>query len=161
MTIRVGIGYDAHRFAAGRRLMLGGVAIPADQGLAGHSDADVLLHAVMDALLGAAGLADIGTHFPDTDPRYKDAESLQLLRAVGALLGERGFTVGNLDATVIAEAPKIAPHVPAMRERMAAALAIDAGCIGIKATTNEGMGWIGRGEGIAAMAVAVIMTIRK
>lgn len=156
MKARVGIGYDVHPFATGRRLVLGGVTIAADKGLAGHSDADVVLHAVMDALLGAAGLADIGTHFPNTDPRYKDADSLALVRAVAKLLHERNFAIGNVDVTVIAQVPKLAPHIPAMRERIASALAIGADDVGIKATTNEGMGFVGRGEGIAAMSVALI-----
>lgn len=156
MTTRVGIGYDVHRFAEGRRLVLGGVDIPSTKGLDGHSDADVLLHAVMDALLGAAGLGDIGTYFSNTDPRCKNSDSVELLRHVCAELRDRGWSIGNIDVTVIAEQPKLVPHFPAMRDRMAPILGIPTAQVGLKATTNEGMGFVGRGEGIAAMAVAVL-----
>ena len=157
MTTRIGIGYDVHRLAEGRRLVLGGVEIPSKLGLDGHSDADVLLHAVMDAMLGAAALGDIGQHFPNTDAAFKDASSVDLLRRVGALIAEQGFAVGNIDATLIAEAPKIGPHISAMREKISCALELDGGAIGIKATTNERIGFIGRGEGMAAMAVALLI----
>jgi len=154
--MRVGIGYDIHRFQEGRRLLLGGVEIPGETGLAGHSDADVLLHAIVDALLGAAGLGDLGQHFPPADPQWKDASSLDLLARTLALVREAGFDVENIDATVIAERPKLAPHIPAMRQHIAEALGIAAGRVNVKATTNEGLGAIGRGEGIAAMAVALL-----
>jgi 2-C-methyl-D-erythritol 2,4-cyclodiphosphate synthase len=154
--MRVGIGYDIHRFEAGRRLVLGGVEFPGETGLAGHSDADVLVHAVIDALLGAAGLGDIGAHFPPGDPVYADADSVGLLRDTAKLLTERGLTVESVDSTVIAEKPRIGPHVAKMRERMAAALGVEAARVNVKATTNEGLGAIGRGEGIAAMAVALV-----
>jgi 2-C-methyl-D-erythritol 2,4-cyclodiphosphate synthase len=153
---RVGIGYDVHRLAAGRALVLGGVHFDFPQGLEGHSDADVLLHAIMDALLGAAVLGDIGTHFPPGDPDYKDISSLELLRRVRALLAERGWRVVNIDATVIAEAPRLAGRVAEMRGLVAAASGIDSSQVGIKATTNEGLGFVGRGEGIAALAVALL-----
>jgi 2-C-methyl-D-erythritol 2,4-cyclodiphosphate synthase len=154
---RVGIGYDIHRLAQGRRLVLGGVEIPHDRGLDGHSDADVLLHAVMDALLGAAGLGDIGHHFPPSDPDYKDISSLVLLERVTSLVRQLGYTIGNVDVTVVAEQPKIAPHLPLMRQRMAAALGIAGEQVGIKATTNEGLGSLGAAQGIAAWAVALIV----
>lgn len=154
--MRAGIGYDSHRFADGRRLVLGGVPIPHERGLAGHSDADAIAHAVTDALLGAAGLGDIGTHFPPTDERWRDADSIRLLEQAVALLRERGFTPVNIDVTVVCEAPKIAPHAPAMRARLGAALGIGPDRVSVKGKSNEGMGWIGRGEGIAAMALAVV-----
>jgi 2-C-methyl-D-erythritol 2,4-cyclodiphosphate synthase len=154
--VRTGLGIDTHAFAAGRPLILGGVEIPHDAGLAGWSDADVLTHAVIDALLGAAGLGDIGQHFPDTDPAWKGADSIVLLRAVVADLGERGFTIANVDATVVLERPKLAPHREAMRGRLADALGLPADRVNVKATTGEGMGFVGRGEGAAAMAVATI-----
>ena len=153
---RVGTGYDIHRFAAGRRLVLGGVAIPHDRGLDGHSDADALVHAVMDAILGAAGLPDIGHLFPPDDPAYLGADSLALLARVVAAAAGRGYAVVNVDATVIAEAPKIAPHVPLMKERLAAVLGVDADAVGVKATTNERLGALGSGEGLAAHAVALL-----
>ena len=156
-AVRTGIGYDAHRFAAGRRLVLGGVEIPHERGLEGHSDADVLLHAIADAILGAASLGDIGAHFPPSDARYRDADSLDLLHDVVRLAAEAGWVPGNVDATVLAEAPRIGPHVPAMRARIAACLGLEAAAVGVKATTNEGMGAIGRGEGIAALAVATLV----
>ena len=154
--MRAGIGYDIHRFEEGRPLILGGVELAGETGLAGHSDADVLLHAIIDALLGAAGLGDIGQHFPPQDPRLKGASSLDLLARALALVRDAGFEMGNVDATVIAERPRLAPHLPAMRERIAEALGIEAARVNVKATTNEGIGAIGRGEGIAAMAVAVV-----
>lgn len=154
--MRSGVGYDSHRFAEGRRLVLGGVEIPHDRGLAGHSDADAVAHAVTDAILGAAALGDIGTHFPPTDPKWKDADSMGLLRAAVELLERHRFQVVNVDVTVICEAPKLAPHVQAMRSRLAAALGVGVERVSVKGKTNEGMGWIGRGEGIAAIAVAMI-----
>jgi 2-C-methyl-D-erythritol 2,4-cyclodiphosphate synthase len=156
VSVRTGLGYDCHRFEAGRRLVLGGVEVPSQRGLLGHSDADVLTHAIIDALLGAAALGDIGRHFPDTDERYRDADSIELLRATVALLGERGFAVVNVDATVVLEAPKLAPHADAMRERLAGALGIDVDRVSVKATRGEGMGFVGRGEGAAALAVASV-----
>jgi 2-C-methyl-D-erythritol 2,4-cyclodiphosphate synthase len=154
--MRVGIGYDVHPFDKARPLTLGGIRIEGSPGLRGYSDADALLHAVIDALLGAAGLDDIGRHFPPGDPAYKDIDSAELLRRTRALLAKSGHTVGNVDATVIAEAPKLAPHIPSMRRAIAAALEIDESRVSVKATTHEGLGAIGRGEGIAAMAVALI-----
>jgi 2-C-methyl-D-erythritol 2,4-cyclodiphosphate synthase len=154
--MRIGIGYDSHRFAPGRRLILGGVEIPFERGLAGHSDADAVAHAVTDAILGAAALGDIGTHFPPSDPAWRDADSLVLLEKAVRLLEDHGHRVVNVDVTVICEAPKLAPHVPAMRERLAAALGIGSAQVSVKAKSNEGMGWIGRGEGIAALAVALV-----
>ena len=151
---RAGIGYDIHRLAKGRRLVLGGVAIDHPKGLQGHSDGDVLLHALMDALLGAANLGDIGRHFPSDDPAYAGAPSTELMRRVGGLVRERGFTVSSLDATVIAQAPRIAPHVQAMREAIAKALEIGVDRVSVKATTNDGLGVVGAGEAIAALAIA-------
>lgn len=154
--MRIGHGYDVHRLVEGRRLVLGGVCIPHAKGLLGHSDADVLLHAIADALLGAAALGDIGQHFPDTDPQYAGADSLELLRRVGELLREHGYAVGNIDATVIAQAPKLAPHIPAMRQNIAGALGLELGCVSVKATTEEHLGFTGDGSGIAAHAVCLI-----
>lgn len=154
--VRTGLGIDSHAFAHGRALILGGVDIPHEQGLAGYSDADVLTHAVIDALLGAAALGDIGQHFPDTDQRFKDADSMQLLRTVVAHLGERGFTLGNVDVTVVMERPKLAPYRDAIRAALAAALGLPADAVNVKATTGEGLGFIGRGEGAAAIATATI-----
>ncbi len=154
--MRSGIGYDSHRFARGRRLILAGVEIPHPQGLAGHSDADVVAHAVTDALLGAAALGDIGAHFPPDDERWSGADSIGLLQRSVALLAETGHRPVNVDVTVICEAPRIRPHVDAMRERLAQALALPRSAVSVKGTTNEGMGWVGRGEGIACMAVATI-----
>lgn len=154
--MRIGHGYDVHRLAEGRKLILGGVDIPWEKGLLGHSDADVLTHAVMDALLGAAGLGDIGQHFPDTDPAYAGADSLKLLEHVAGLLRERGFTVGNVDATILAQRPKLAPHIPRMRDNLAGVMGIDSGRVNVKATTEEGLGFTGSGEGIAAHGVALI-----
>jgi 2-C-methyl-D-erythritol 4-phosphate cytidylyltransferase/2-C-methyl-D-erythritol 2,4-cyclodiphosphate synthase len=159
--LRVGIGYDAHRFAAGRRLILGGVEIAHEQGLAGHSDADVLLHAIADALLGAAALGDIGQHFPPSDERFRDADSQDLLREVIRKVRDAGWAPANVDATVLAEAPHLAPHVALMRERIATCLGMGREAVGVKATTNEGMGAIGRGEGIAAMATATLVPVRR
>ena len=154
--MRIGHGYDAHRFAPGRRLVLGGVTIPHEQGLAAHSDGDVLIHALCDALLGAAGLGDIGRHFPDSDPDYQDIDSRVLLREVVALVAEEGYTPHNADLTVVAQAPKLAPHVDTMRWRIAADLGLDPDNVNIKATTTEGMGFAGRGEGVAAYAVVLL-----
>ena len=154
--VRIGHGYDVHRLVEGRRLILGGVDVPWERGLLGHSDADVLTHAVMDALLGAAGLGDIGRHFPDTDPAYAGADSLRLLAHVAALLRERGFTVGNVDATVLAQRPKLAPHIPQMRDNLARTMEVGPEQVNVKATTEEGLGFTGSGEGMAAHAVALI-----
>ena len=151
---RAGIGYDIHRLAADRRLVLGGVAIEHPMGLVGHSDGDVLLHALMDALLGAAALGDLGRHFPSDDPAYAGARSLDLARRVGRMVRERGLSVGSLDVTVIAQAPRLAPHVQAMREAIAGALEVDLDRVSVKATTNDGLGVIGAGEAIAALAIA-------
>ena len=151
-----GLGYDIHRFAAGRPLILGGIEIPHDRGLEGHSDADVLSHAIADAVLGAIGEQDIGHHFPNTDPSIRGISSLEILEKAANLARSRGARINSIDATVIAEAPKIAPHVFPMRERIAAALGLPAARVAVKATTNEGLGTIGRGEGIAAMAVASV-----
>jgi 2-C-methyl-D-erythritol 2,4-cyclodiphosphate synthase len=157
MNIRIGHGFDVHAFAEGRRLILGGVDIPHDRGLLGHSDADVLLHAICDALLGASGLGDIGRHFPDSDARYKGIDSRELLRQVAGLLKEKGWRTGNVDATIIAEAPRMAPHIPAMRAHIAADLGLAEGGVNVKATTTEKLGFTGRGEGIAAEAVCLIV----
>lgn len=159
--MRIGIGYDSHRFAEGRKLILGGVQIPHVQGLAGHSDADAVAHAITDAMLGAAALGDIGTHFPPSDERWRDADSLDLLRRASVLLEERGYQVVNVDVTVVCEAPRIGPHAGAMRERLAAALGIGSQHVSVKGKTNEGMGWIGRGEGIAVVATALIATVAE
>ncbi len=159
MSARTGIAYDSHRLDASRPLVLGGVQVPeATRGLTGHSDADVLTHAVIDALLGAAGLADIGHHFPDTDPKFKNADSIELLDQVRSLLAGEGLNPVYVDATVIAEGPKLGPHRDAMRERLAGALGVPTGSVNVKFTTNEGMGFVGRGEGMAAMAVATVET---
>jgi len=152
-AMRVGIGYDVHRLTEGRRLILGGVEIEHALGLLGHSDADVLLHAIMDALLGAAALGDIGQHFPDTDPAYEGADSLQLLAHVGSLLNEEGYAIENIDATVIAQQPRLAPHIKKMRENIAATLRLDLSQVNVKATTEERLGFTGREEGISAQAV--------
>ena len=157
--MRIGLGYDSHRFQTGRVLVLGGVEIPADRGLAGHSDADAIAHALTDALLGAAALGDIGTHFPPEDERWKDADSLELLRAAVRKLEELNYQVVAVDVTVVLEEPRLGPHTEAMRERLASALGVGARHVSVKAKTNEGMGWIGRGEGVAAMAVALIDSI--
>jgi len=156
MTIRIGHGFDVHAFAAGRKLIIGGVEIPFERGLLGHSDADVLLHAICDALLGAAGRGDIGRHFPDSDPAYKGIDSRELLRHVIRLLGDDGWHVGNVDSTVIAQEPRMAPFIAAMRENIAADLEVPTSAVNIKATTTERLGFTGRGEGIAAEAVCVL-----
>lgn len=154
--MRVGLGYDVHKLAEGRDLILGGVTIPYEKGLLGHSDADVLVHAIMDALLGAAALGDIGKHFPDTDPAYKGADSLKLLEYVGQLLDEQMYVIENIDATIIAQRPKMAPHIPTMRENVARVLGIDVEQVNIKATTEEGLGFTGSGEGISSQAICAI-----
>jgi 2-C-methyl-D-erythritol 2,4-cyclodiphosphate synthase len=158
---RVGIGYDVHRLTTGRKLILGGIEIPHDRGLYGHSDADVLTHAIADALLGAAGERDIGHYFPNTDPSIKGMDSQEILRRVQAMLTAKQFAIVNIDCSVIAEAPKIGPHLSSMRARLSKTLQIPHQCIGIKATTNEGLGFIGKGEGIAAMAVASIKLLES
>lgn len=154
MSALVGIGYDSHRLLAGRRMVIGGVEIPGELGLDGHSDADVLAHAVTDALLGAAGLGDIGEHFPDTDERWRDADSMQLLAEVVERVQSAGLELVNLDCTVVMERPKLAPHRQAIREGLAAVLGLDARRVNVKASTGEGIGFVGRGEGVAALAVA-------
>ena len=155
---RAGIGYDLHRLAAGRKLVLGGIEVPFEKGPVGHSDGDALAHAICDALLGAAGLGDIGTHFPDTDPKWKNAHSLRFLEHVRGLLAERHLRIVHLDAIVITERPKLGPHFSAMREALAQALGIEASRINLKAKTNEGVGAVGRGEAIAAQAIATVDT---
>ena len=157
-SFRIGHGYDVHRLVEGRKLILGGVHIPHTTGLLGHSDADVLAHAISDALLGALALGDIGKHFPDNDPRYQGADSLKLLAAVIALIRKEGYEVGNVDATVLAQKPKLAPHIDAMRQNLAAAMGIDKGQISVKATTEEGLGFTGALEGIAAHAVCLLIS---
>ena len=154
--MRIGQGFDVHRLVAGRRLVVGGVEIPHDKGLLGHSDADVLLHAICDALLGAAALGDIGHHFPDNDPDYEGIDSRELLRQVAALVREGGFGIANVDATIIAQAPRMAPHIPKMVQNIAADLGIEAVAVNVKATTTEELGFTGRGEGIAAQAIALL-----
>ena len=154
--MRVGMGYDVHRLVEGRDLVMGGVNIPYEKGLLGHSDADVLLHAIMDALLGAAALGDIGKHFPDSDPAYKGISSILLLEKVGELLTGEGYFVGNIDATIIAQAPKMRPYIDQMRENIAKALDVDVSCINVKATTEEGLGFTGTGEGISAQAICML-----
>ena len=154
--MRIGQGYDVHRLVEGRKLMLGGVDIPYEKGLLGHSDADVLLHAISDALLGAAALGDIGAHFPDSDPAYRGADSAELLRAVGDLIRAAGYEIGNIDRTVVCQAPKLAPHIASMRARIAEVLALPVGAVSVKASTEEHMGFTGRGEGIAAHAVCLL-----
>ncbi len=154
--MRIGHGYDVHRLTPGRALILGGVEIPYELGLDGHSDADVLIHAVMDALLGAAGLGDIGIHFPDTDPAYEGANSMKLLEKVGEMLENAGYTVGNVDVTMIAQRPKLSPFIPKMRENIAAVLKLDPGRVNVKATTEEHLGFTGQGQGMACHAVCLI-----
>jgi 2-C-methyl-D-erythritol 2,4-cyclodiphosphate synthase len=161
MTFRIGQGFDVHALIEGRPLVIGGVTIPYPLGLLGHSDADVLLHAITDALLGAAGLGDIGRHFPDTDPAFAGADSRMLLRETAGRVREAGYEVGNVDATIIAQAPKMAPHIPAMVKRIAADLGVDESCINVKAKTTERLGFTGRGEGIAAEAVALLSRTGK
>ncbi len=153
---RFGMGYDVHQLVENRKLIIGGVDIPYEKGLLGHSDADVLLHAISDALLGAAALGDIGKHFPDTDPRYKGADSLKLLEEVGNLLAAKGYVVGNVDATIVAQKPKMLPHIPQMRENIAKVLRVDIDQINVKATTEEHLGFTGSGQGISSYAVAGI-----
>ena len=155
------MGYDVHRLTQGRRLIMGGVEIPYEKGLLGHSDADVLLHAIMDALLGAAALGDIGKHFPDTDPAYKGISSIKLLQHVGALLEENKFLIENIDATIIAQAPKMRPYIDRMRENIAAALQIEVEQVNVKATTEEGLGFTGTGEGISAQAICMLTSPRE
>jgi 2-C-methyl-D-erythritol 2,4-cyclodiphosphate synthase len=155
---RTGIGYDSHRLTAGRRLVIGGVELPSERGLAGHSDADVLAHAVIDALLGAAGLGDIGERFPAGEERWRDADSIELLRSVVASVAAEGLRIVNVDCTVLIEAPKLSPHRQAIRERLAAALALEPGQVNVKASSGEGMGFIGRGEGVAALATVNLVT---
>ena len=155
--MRIGMGYDVHRLVEDRKLILGGVEIPCEKGLLGHSDADVLLHAIMDALLGAAALGDIGKHFPDTDPAYKGISSLELLGKVGELLEEQSFLIENIDATIIAQAPKMRPYIDTMRENIARVLGITPEQVNVKATTEEGLGFTGSGEGMAAHAVCLLM----
>ncbi len=154
--MRIGMGYDVHKLVEGRKLIMGGVEIPYEKGLLGHSDADVLLHAVMDALLGAAALGDIGKHFPDTDPAYKGISSLKLMEHVGRLLEENYFFIENIDATIIAQAPKMRPHIDDMRANIAKALGISVGQVNVKATTEEGLGFTGSGEGISSQAICLL-----
>ena len=159
--MRIGMGYDVHRLTENREMILGGVKIPYEKGLLGHSDADVLLHAVMDALLGAAALGDIGRHFPDTDPKYKGISSLELLRHVGGLIEEQLYVIGNIDATIIAQRPKMAPYIEQMRGNIAETLHLDISQVNVKATTEEGLGFTGSGEGISAQAVVCLDTIEN
>ena len=155
--MRIGMGYDVHRLSAGRKLIMGGVDIPYEKGLLGHSDADVLVHAIMDALLGAAALGDIGSHFPDTDPAYEGISSIRLLEHVGKLLADSGYAIGNIDATIIAQRPKMAPHIPTMRANVARVLGIEESQVNIKATTEEGLGFTGTGEGISSQAICALI----
>lgn len=159
--MRVGMGYDVHKLTENRDLILGGVNIPWEKGLLGHSDADVLIHAVMDALLGAAALGDIGKHFPDTDPAYKGISSVKLLTHVMELLRQHHFAVGNVDAVIIAQKPKMAPHIPQMRKNLAQAMGVEEDRINIKATTEEGLGFTGRGEGIASQAICLLEEVKS
>lgn len=159
--IRIGHGYDVHRLTEGRKLILGGVEIPHTLGLLGHSDADVLTHAVMDAMLGALALGDIGQHFPDTDPRYKGADSLKLLYHVNGLIQSKGWQIGNIDATILAQAPKLAPHIPQMRKQIAAKLGCELDCVSVKATTEERLGFTGAEQGMAAHCVVLLERIPK
>ncbi len=156
MSVRTGIGYDSHRLTSGRQLVLGGVALESELGLEGHSDADVLVHAVIDALLGAAGMGDIGMHFPDTDERYRDADSIDLLRATVAIVHAAGYSIVNVDATVALEAPKLGGARERIRGRLAQALGLDAAAVNVKATTGEAIGFVGRREGVAALAIATV-----
>lgn len=155
--IRIGHGYDVHKFSEDRKLILGGVDIPHEKGLLGHSDADVLVHAVMDSMLGALALGDIGKHFPDSDPEYSGADSLKLLSAVNELVEKEGYTIGNVDSTILCQVPKLAPHIIKMRENIASACKCDVGRISVKATTEEGLGFTGKKEGIAAHCVCLLM----
>lgn len=158
--MRIGMGYDVHRLVEERKLILGGVEIPYEKGLLGHSDADVLVHAVMDALLGAAALGDIGKHFPDTDEQYRGISSITLLKHVGKLLEEHCYVIENIDATIIAQRPKMLPHIPQMRQNMAEALRIDVDQINVKATTEEGLGFTGTGEGISSQAICLLQSLK-
>ena len=157
--MRVGLGYDVHKLVEGRDLILGGVKIPYEKGLLGHSDADVIVHAIMDALLGAAALGDIGQHFPDTDPKYEGISSIELLKHVGKLLEENNYVIENIDSTIVAQKPKMMPHLPQMRRNVADALGIEVNQINIKATTEEGMGFTGTGEGISAQAICLLLPL--
>ena len=157
--MRIGTGYDVHRLGPDRRMIIGGVCIPYELGLVGHSDADVLAHAITDAMLGGAGLGDIGLHFPDTDPRYEGISSIALLELVGKLLEENNYVIENIDAVIIAQQPKMMPHIPQMRENVAAALGIEVGQVSIKATTEEGLGFTGSGEGISAQAICLLLPL--
>ena len=157
--MRIGTGYDVHKLVPGRKLILGGVTVPYELGLDGHSDADVIVHAIMDALLGAAALGDIGQHFPDNGPEYKGADSIELLKEVGNILRKEGYKVGNIDSTIIAQRPKLMTFLPEMRKNVAAALGIDVNQVSIKATTEEHLGFTGRGEGISSQAVALIESV--
>lgn len=157
--MRVGMGYDVHKLVEGRKLIIGGVEIPYEKGLLGHSDADVLVHAIMDALLGAAALGDIGQHFPDTDEKYKGADSIMLLKEVGKMLDKENFIIENIDATIIAQRPKMAPHIMSMRENIAVALGIQLNQVNVKATTEEGLGFTGSGEGISSQAICSISSV--
>ncbi|RJP31941.1 MAG: 2-C-methyl-D-erythritol 2,4-cyclodiphosphate synthase [Actinobacteria bacterium] len=159
MQNRIGLGFDAHAFAPGRRLVLGGVEVAHERGLAGHSDADALVHALMDAMLGACGERDIGAHFPDSDPAYEGISSLVLLEEVAGILREKGYRVVNADCVIVAQEPRLSPYLDRMRDRIAETMRIDAACVAVKATTTEGMGFTGRGEGIAAMAVVMLETV--
>ena len=161
VIMRVGMGYDVHRLVPDRDLIIGGVKIPYEKGLLGHSDADVLLHAIMDALLGAAALGDIGKHFPDNDPEYEGADSLALLKRVGELLSEEGYVIENIDSTIIAQKPKMAPHIEQMRKNIADTLGLDITRVNVKATTEEGLGFTGAGEGISSQAVVLIMSVEN
>ena len=157
--MRIGHGYDVHRLTEGRKLILGGVDIPYEKGLDGHSDADVLVHAIMDAMLGALALGDIGKHFPDTDPAYKGADSIELLRHVGGIIAKQGYKVGNIDSTVCAQRPKLSPHIEAMRKNIADALGIDISQVSVKATTEEKLGFTGEGKGMSATAVCLLFKV--
>ena len=161
VIMRVGMGYDVHRLVPDRDLIIGGVKIPYEKGLLGHSDADVLLHAIMDALLGAAALGDIGKHFPDNDPEYEGADSLALLKRVGELLSEEGYVIENIDSTIIAQKPKMVPHIEQMRKNIADTLGLDITRVNVKATTEEGLGFTGTGEGISSQAVVLIMSVEN
>jgi 2-C-methyl-D-erythritol 2,4-cyclodiphosphate synthase len=161
LNYRIGNGYDVHKLTEGRKLIIGGVEIPYEKGLMGHSDADVLTHAIMDALLGACGEADIGRHFPDSDAAYKGISSLVLLGKVKEVIASKGYAIGNIDSIIVAEKPKMAPHIDEMKSRLAEVLQLDKDCIGIKATTTEGLGFAGKGEGIAAYAVAGVYKLKR
>lgn len=161
LNMRIGMGYDVHKLVLDRKLILGGVEIPYEKGLLGHSDADVLVHAIMDALLGAAALGDIGKHFPDTDQAYKDADSMELLGEVGALIDKENMLIGNIDATVIAQKPKLSPYIYQMRQNVAKVLGVDINQVNIKATTEEGLGFTGSGEGISAQAICLLETVNN